>query len=209
MPASAKQAEQRPPRRRYRHLASGKGRGSRCGFHRCSTQNPASWIFSPRSRLVSRSRRKPVTPAAHPLLAGKRNSKKLFCKCKRAFLVGDGGFEPPKALPADLQSVPFGHSGNPPYAIGLNLKADGAGRRTRTPDLLITNQLLYQLSYTSDSNEHGYYTPGFWNCQALFFSFAKIRFSKNLPVSACPGRAGADSGRGIIPDSASGAAAPS
>ena len=57
-------------------------------------------------------------------------------------LVGDGGFEPPKALPADLQSVPFGHSGNPPYEIG-------AGGRIRTPDLLITNQLLYQLSYTS------------------------------------------------------------
>ena len=27
--------------------------------------------------------------------------------------------------------------------------ACGAGGRTRTPDLLITNQLLYQLSYTS------------------------------------------------------------
>ena len=27
----------------------------------------------------------------------------------------------------------------------------GAGGRTRTPDLLITNQLLYQLSYTSAS----------------------------------------------------------
>ena len=27
----------------------------------------------------------------------------------------------------------------------------GAGRRIRTPDLLITNQLLYQLSYTSIS----------------------------------------------------------
>ena len=27
----------------------------------------------------------------------------------------------------------------------------GAGGRTRTPDLLITNQLLYQLSYTSVS----------------------------------------------------------
>ena len=26
---------------------------------------------------------------------------------------------------------------------------DGAGGRIRTPDLLITNQLLYQLSYTS------------------------------------------------------------
>ena len=28
----------------------------------------------------------------------------------------------------------------------------GAGRRTRTPDLLITNQLLYRLSYTGGSN---------------------------------------------------------
>ena len=32
-------------------------------------------------------------------------------------LVGEGGFEPPKALPADLQSVPFGHSGIPPYSV--------------------------------------------------------------------------------------------
>ncbi len=32
-------------------------------------------------------------------------------------MVGDGGFEPPKAKPADLQSVPFGHSGNLPYII--------------------------------------------------------------------------------------------
>ena len=60
-------------------------------------------------------------------------------------LVGEGGFEPPKALPADLQSVPFGHSGIPPYSIAPR----GAGGRTRTPDLLITNQLLYRLSYTS------------------------------------------------------------
>ena len=30
-------------------------------------------------------------------------------------------------------------------------KKTGAGGRTRTPDLLITNQLLYQLSYTSES----------------------------------------------------------
>ena len=27
------------------------------------------------------------------------------------FLVGRGGFEPPKAVPTDLQSAPFGHSG--------------------------------------------------------------------------------------------------
>ena len=30
-----------------------------------------------------------------------------------------------------------------------SLRGRGAGGRTRTPDLLITNQLLYQLSYTS------------------------------------------------------------
>ena len=34
-------------------------------------------------------------------------------------MVGEGGFEPPKALPADLQSVPFGHSGIPPIIIEI------------------------------------------------------------------------------------------
>ena len=62
-----------------------------------------------------------------------------------SFLVGRDGFEPSKSLTADLQSAPFGHSGTYPY------KKTGAGGRTRTPDLLITNQLLYQLSYTSIS----------------------------------------------------------
>ncbi len=31
--------------------------------------------------------------------------------------MGRGGFEPPKALPTDLQSVPFGHSGTSPQLI--------------------------------------------------------------------------------------------
>ncbi len=30
----------------------------------------------------------------------------------------------------------------------LNKDGNGAGERNRTPDLLITNQLLYRLSYT-------------------------------------------------------------
>lgn len=30
------------------------------------------------------------------------------------YLVEDGGFEPPKAMLTDLQSAPFGRSGNPP-----------------------------------------------------------------------------------------------
>ena len=73
----------------------------------------------------------------------------MFYQKHSGDLVGDGGFEPPKALPADLQSVPFGHSGNPPNTYLIVHAHDGAGGRTRTPDLLITNQLLYQLSYTS------------------------------------------------------------
>jgi hypothetical protein len=50
--------------------------------------------------------------------------------------------------PADLQSAPFSHSGIPPGS-SLYTKI-GAGEGTRTPNLLITNQLLYQLSYTSN-----------------------------------------------------------
>ena len=65
------------------------------------------------------------------------------------FLVGAGGFEPPKSSTTDLQSAPFGHSGTLPHKFILFSQNNGAGGRTWTPDLLLTNQLLYQLSYTS------------------------------------------------------------
>ncbi len=55
-------------------------------------------------------------------------------------VVGEG-FEPSKAVPADLQSAPFGHSGTPPKFFET-----GADYRNRTGDLLITSQLLYLLS---------------------------------------------------------------
>ena len=63
-------------------------------------------------------------------------------------MVGRGGFEPPKLIAADLQSAPFGHSGTYPYDFPLDPKG-GAGDGTRTRNLLITNQLLCQLSYAS------------------------------------------------------------
>jgi hypothetical protein len=56
-------------------------------------------------------------------------------------MVERGGFEPPKAEPADLQSAPFGHSGTSP-----NIYLE-ASEGNRTPDPLITNQLLCHLSY--------------------------------------------------------------
>ena len=33
--------------------------------------------------------------------------------------MGGGGFEPPKQIAADLQSVPFGHSGIHPFEVCL------------------------------------------------------------------------------------------
>jgi hypothetical protein len=36
---------------------------------------------------------------------------------RQSFLVEEGGFEPPKALPTDLQSAPFGRSGIPPHMV--------------------------------------------------------------------------------------------
>jgi hypothetical protein len=56
----------------------------------------------------------------------------------RGFLkVGEEGFEPPKTSSTDLQSAPFGRSGTLPF------KKKRAGRRIRTADQLITNQLLW------------------------------------------------------------------
>ena len=34
--------------------------------------------------------------------------------------MGEDGFEPSKRYAADLQSVPFGHSGTPPYSTRLS-----------------------------------------------------------------------------------------
>ena len=53
-------------------------------------------------------------------------------------LVEGDGFEPSKAQLTDLQSAPFGHSGIPRNYFF------GAGGGNRTPNLLITNQLLYR-----------------------------------------------------------------
>ena len=56
-------------------------------------------------------------------------------------LLGGGGFEPPKAVPTDLQSAPFGHSGIRPYFFKKN-----GGYRVRTCDPLLVRQMLSQLS---------------------------------------------------------------
>ena len=64
-------------------------------------------------------------------------------------VVDGDGFEPSKSVTADLQSAPFGRSGTHPRFKKQYLFFNGAGDGTRTRNLLITNQLLCQLSYTS------------------------------------------------------------
>ena len=67
----------------------------------------------------------------------------------------DGGTAGAQALGVGIQGV---HpAAGALLALGLGhtdgqVSEVGAGRRTRTPDLLITNQLLYRLSYTGVSN---------------------------------------------------------
>ena len=74
-------------------------------------------------------------------------------------LIGGGGrIRTIEAKRSRFTVCPLWPLGNSPIfcSFGFWLKkragSDGAGRRTRTPDLLITNQLLYQLSYTGVSN---------------------------------------------------------
>ena len=86
--------------------------------------------------------------------AGDRNrtnnlliTNQLLCRLSyTGKVVPWGGIEPPKSETSDLQSDPFGRSGIfPCYEI---FAVAGAGGRNRTCNLLITNQLLCQLSYT-------------------------------------------------------------
>ena len=82
----------------------------------------------------------------------------------------------------------------PPLATRelLRIKLYGAGGRIRTPDLLITNQLLYRLSYTStwllSTNSERYYSKGLEVCQVKneIFLLPPLRdFQAQRPVWIC------------------------
>ena len=96
------------------------------------------------------------------------------------FIGGGGRIRTIEAKRSRFTVCPLWPLGNSPIfcSFGFWLKkhagSDGAGRRTRTPDLLITNQLLYRLSYTGVLNRTRLLYYGFRNCQALF---SRISFS--------------------------------
>ena len=79
-----------------------------------------------KTSIEYRIRKKPLL-SKRLYLSGKRGSNprpsawkadalstELFPQDKE---VGSEGFEPPKVLPAELQSAPFGHSGNCPFSL--------------------------------------------------------------------------------------------
>ena len=88
-------------------------------------------------------------------------------------LVGEDGFEPSKRKSNRFTVCPLWPLGNSPIKIPPTIVGRiGAGGRTRTPDLLITNQLLYQLSYTSTLRVLNHYIIVFCVCQVLFLFFS-------------------------------------
>ena len=52
-------------------------------------------------------------------LEGWSSTIELHPRFNKFMMVEGGGFEPPKAEPADLQSDPFGRSGTPPISGNL------------------------------------------------------------------------------------------
>ena len=76
--------------------------------------------------------------------------KEKYRPSKRTIGIFGGGrwIRTIEGIASRFTVCPLWPLGNSPIC---NLSEGGAGRRTRTPDLLITNQLLYQLSYTSIS----------------------------------------------------------
>ena len=71
-----------------------------------------------------------------------------------------------------LQPGIAARNGNPKIAVCLNWD-DGAGTRTRTTDPLITNEMLYQLSYTGIC------------CSRVISRFAHRKPAASIAASGC------------------------
>ena len=61
-------------------------------------------------------------------------------------VVERGGFEPPKAEPADLQSAPFGHSGTSPYPPFWSQRRESNPRPTDYKSVALPSELRWPLS---------------------------------------------------------------
>ena len=88
-------------------------------------------LFAINTRKANITRLKAVYHCVAIELAVRRiELKKALAIASAFFLVGAGGFEPPKSSTTDLQSAPFGHSGTLPHKFILFSQNNGAGGRT-------------------------------------------------------------------------------
>ena len=100
------------------------------------------------------------------VIRGQKSSRTHKCRCanwvQRHAAGGGEWIRTTEVVDNRFTVCPLWPLGNSPINYEILYKACpasssgrtaqfGAGERTRTPDLLITNQLLYQLSYTSIS----------------------------------------------------------
>ena len=74
------------------------------------------------------------------------------------------------------------HNKKPSENLG-GLDFTGADDRIRTYDLLITNELLYQLSYISATNRN-YYSAPEHSCQHIFVAYARSKASIDAYASS-------------------------
>ena len=82
------------------------------GFEKAERCPSLASLFPPQAAVGSAVVR--IHPPSEPGFVVKQKTS-VFSTL--VFLVGAGGFEPPKLKAADLQSVPIGHSGTRPYSI--------------------------------------------------------------------------------------------
>lgn len=119
--------------------------GVQLGLERLSAHLQILWKYKKTADFLRNQRLNMVAGTGlEPAASGLWARRATNCSTPRWKLIKKVvervGFEPTKRNAADLQSAPFSHSGTSPF---------GAGNRTWTHNLLITSQLLYQLSYAS------------------------------------------------------------
>ena len=113
-------------------------------------------------------------------------------------MVGEDGFGPSKLKSNRFTVCPLWPLGNSPIekVNSVSRQNNGAGGRTRTPDLLITNQLLYQLSYTSLFKTsflttyllyHSFFdlSSVFWKFFKKFFWIRMVEATGLEPAASC------------------------
>ena len=108
-------------------------------------------------------------------------------ECVCSIFGGSGWIRTTEVSDNRFTVCPLWPLGNAPIFIFPLFEVVGAGRRTRTPDLLITNQLLYQLSYTSAScsyrsatrriiAEHNPFVNSYFSKKIKIFSAHRITY---------------------------------